>query len=68
MRIISAGDMDLKGTSRYTVIVAAAKRARQILEGAKPLVKHSSVKPVTIALEEINDGKVRWHHTKEGIK
>ena len=50
------------------MIVAAAKRARQILEGAKPLVKHSSVKPVTIALEEINDGKVRWHHTKEGIK
>jgi len=65
MRIISAGDMDLSGKSRYTVIVAAAKRARQLLEGAKPLVEHSSVKPVSIALEEINEGKVTWVYTKE---
>ncbi len=68
MRIISAGDMNMRGASRYTVVVAAAKRARQILEGAKPLVEHTSVKPVTIALEEINAGKVKWIHTKEGIK
>ena len=29
---------------------------------------HASVKPVTIALEEINSGKVKWVYTKEGIK
>ncbi len=58
----------MQGASRYTVIVAAAKRARQLLEGAQPLVDHASVKPVTIALEEINSGKVKWVYTKEGIK
>lgn len=68
MKVISAGDLNIKETSRYTVIVAAAKRARQLIEGAKPLVEPTSVKPVTIALEEISEGKVEWHQTQEGIK
>lgn len=68
MRPISSGDMNMRGESRYTIVVAAAKRARQILEGAPPNVVAYSVKPVTIALEELNAGVLKWVRTKEGIK
>ncbi|MGD9496437.1 MAG: DNA-directed RNA polymerase subunit omega [Armatimonadota bacterium] len=43
---------------RYTLVVAAAKRARQLKEGAVPLVRVSSSNPLTIALAEIHAGKV----------
>jgi len=39
--------------SKYTLVVAAARRARQLQEGAKPLVTVPSNKNVTIALAEI---------------
>ena len=44
--------------SRYSLAVAAAKRARQLKEGAVPLVKCGSNHPLTIALHEIAAGKV----------
>lgn len=44
--------------SRYSVVVAAAKRARQLKEGAVPLVRCGSNNPLTIALHEIAAGKV----------
>lgn len=69
MRPISSGDINMRGESRYTVIVAAAKRARQLLEGDTPLVKtKDATKPVTIALEELNAGRVHWIRTRDGIK
>jgi DNA-directed RNA polymerase omega subunit len=43
---------------RYTLVVAAAKRARQLKDGAVPLVKVASNNPLTIALAEIRAGKV----------
>lgn len=49
--------------SRYTLVVLAAKRARQILEGAKPQVEVNSEKPVTIALQEIAADKIIWERT-----
>lgn len=52
--------------NRYTLVVAAAKRARQILEGAEPLVNIDSNKPVSIALAEVAQGKVTCQPTKEG--
>ncbi len=54
--------------SRYTLVVQVAKRARQIVAGAKPLVSVDSDKPVTIAVNEANEGKVHYRRTKEGIK
>ncbi len=48
---------DLVG-SRYALAVATAKRARQLKEGAIPLVKCTTKHPVTIALHEIAAGKV----------
>ena len=44
--------------SRYSVVVAAAKRARQLKEGAVPLVRCDSNNPLTVALHEIAAGKV----------
>ena len=44
--------------SRYTLVAMAAKRARQLLEGAPPLVAIDSNKPVTIALHEIHEGRL----------
>jgi DNA-directed RNA polymerase subunit omega len=42
-----------KVDSKYTLVVLAAKRAREILNGSEPLVSCKSSKPVTVALEEI---------------
>lgn len=57
-----------KVDSRYTLVVAAAKRARQLADGAHKLTKASSDKPVTIAINEINENKITYVRTKSGIK
>ncbi len=54
--------------SRYTLVVAAAKRARQITEGAHKLTECNSEKPVTIAINEIDEQKITYIRTKSGIK
>ncbi|MCL1863094.1 MAG: DNA-directed RNA polymerase subunit omega, partial [Defluviitaleaceae bacterium] len=38
MEVIKQGErLDSRVTSRYTVVLAAAKRARQLTDGANPL-------------------------------
>lgn len=49
-----------KGDSRYTLVMLTAKRARQIVEGAEPLLKTNSKKPVSIALEEVIAGEITY--------
>ncbi len=49
-----------KGDSRYTLVMVTAKRARQIIEGAEPLVHTTSKKPVSIALEEVMQDKISY--------
>ena len=68
--MIEPGINELLGKvdSRYTLVVAAAKRARQIAEGAPKLTHVNSDKPVTIAIHEINENKVKYVRTKSGIK
>ena len=40
--------------SRYSIVLATAKRARQLIAGDEPLVKVKSVdKPLSIAIEEL---------------
>ena len=57
-----------KVDSRYTLVVAAAKRARQLAEGANKLTRCSSEKPVTVAINEINEDKITYVRTRTGIK
>ena len=46
--------------SRYSIVYATAKRARQIISGEEPLVKTvKNNKPLSIAIEELNSGKVK---------
>jgi DNA-directed RNA polymerase subunit omega len=61
-------ELSKKVDSRYTLVVEVAKRARQLVAGAKPFVSIDSDKPVTIAVNEVNEGKVHYRRTKEGIK
>lgn len=44
--------------SRYSLVIAAAKRARQIIDGAEPLTISDSIKPVSIATQEIFEKKI----------
>ncbi|MGI6778118.1 MAG: DNA-directed RNA polymerase subunit omega [Acetivibrionales bacterium] len=57
-----------KVDSRYTLVVAVAKRARQLAEGSKILTGHKSERFVTLAVNEIEEGKVSYTRTKNGIK
>ena len=57
-----------KVDSKYTLVVMASKRAREIMNGKNPMVSSSSNKPVTIALEEIANRKITYKRTKTGIK
>ena len=44
--------------SRYSIVLATSKRARQIIAGDKPLVDGRGKKPLSIAVEEVYKGKV----------
>lgn len=56
-----------KVDNRYTLVTAAAKRARKILEEEKS-DEEKTIKPVSSALEEIGAGKIKVERTKAGIK
>lgn len=45
--------------SRYSIVMATAKRARQIIAGDEPLVTAKVDKPLAIAVEELNQGKIK---------
>ncbi len=53
-------------TSRYTIVIAAAKRARQIIEGDEPMVKNIPGKPVSTAVDEILNNKIKVVPEGEG--
>ena len=45
--------------SRYSIVMATAKRARQLIDGDVPLVKTmDGEKPLSIAIDELNSGKI----------
>ena len=45
--------------SRYSIVIATAKRARQIIVGEEPMADAPSNKPLSIAVEELDEGKVK---------
>jgi DNA-directed RNA polymerase subunit omega len=45
--------------TRYAAAVIAAQRARQLSEGALPVVGTEATNPLTVALEELAAGKLR---------
>jgi len=57
-----------KVDSKYTLVVLAAKRARDLLDGAELKVNLKSTKNVTNALEEIIEDRITYERTKEVVK
>lgn len=45
--------------SRYSIVMATSKRARQIIDGEDALVNSIGKKPLSIAVEELNQGKIK---------
>ena len=46
--------------SRYSIVMATSKRARQIIDGEEPLVDTTEgTKPLSIAVDELNQGKIK---------
>lgn len=45
--------------SRYSIVLATAKRARQLINGEEPMITPSCNKPLSIAVEELYNSKVK---------
>ena len=46
--------------SRYTIVIAAAKRARQLIDGDEPMIEnYNEGKPVSTAVEELYENKIQ---------
>ena len=63
MEVINEGaeiDDEPLVTSRYSVVLATSKRARQLIAGAEPLVPNTAgKKPLSIAIDELYKGEVK---------
>ncbi len=53
-----------KAENRYVLAMLAAKRARQLVDGANPLVSSRHPNPATLASEEIIADKIKYRHGK----
>ena len=45
--------------SRYSIVMATSRRARQIISGDEPLVDGKDKKPLSVAVDELNQGKIK---------
>ncbi|MDD6157081.1 MAG: DNA-directed RNA polymerase subunit omega [Lachnospiraceae bacterium] len=45
--------------SRYSIVLATAKRARQLIDGAEPLSDAPCNKPLSIAVQELYKSQVK---------
>jgi len=54
--------------SKYTMVVLAAKRAREIVDDDSTVTTIKSSKPVTIALYEMFEKKISYERVAAGIK
>lgn len=53
-------DTTMSLNSRYSLVLAASKRARQIIAGSKPMVEGAEgKKPLSVAIDELYKGKVK---------
>ena len=52
--------------SRYSIVIAASKRARQLIAGAEPMVPGAAgKKPLSIAVDELYHQQVKVHPEDE---
>lgn len=62
MAIVNPNIVELseKVDCRYTLVVEASKRARQLVGGAQPLIDPKEMKPLMVAVDEINRGLLTY--------
>jgi len=51
--------------SRYTLVVEASKRGREIVGGAQPMIDAKEMKPLKVAVEEVNRGLLTYTNPPE---
>ncbi|MDD2414786.1 MAG: DNA-directed RNA polymerase subunit omega [Eubacteriaceae bacterium] len=68
MRYPAINDLISKAENKYELVLATAKRARELVDGVDPLVKVTVDNPVSIATKEIAEGEVRIVSHKEDKK
>ena len=55
---VEAGDTPVVN-SRYSIVMATSKRARQIIDGSAPLIENAAgKKPLSIAVEELEQSRI----------
>jgi DNA-directed RNA polymerase subunit omega len=52
--------------NKYALVIIASKRARQLKDGSLPMVDIDSANPVSVALEEVATGRVRFEEPPAG--
>jgi DNA-directed RNA polymerase subunit omega len=67
MARITVEDCLKKVESRFELVILAARRAKMIMKGAKPLVE-SNNRPIVAALREVAAGKVKFIDPEEREK
>lgn len=67
MARITVEDCLKKVESRFELVILAARRAKMIMRGAKPLVDADN-RPIVTALREVAAGKVKFINPKEMAK
>ena len=67
MSIVEPNIVELseKVDCRYTLVVEASKRGREIVNGAMPMIDAEGMKPLKIAVEEINRGLLTYDKPAE---
>ena len=58
LRYPAINEMIEKASNKYELVIATAKRARELIDDAQPLVKMDIDNPVSIATREIYEDKV----------
>ena len=56
----SINEIRKKADSRYTLVILAAKRARDIVEGKPTLTEEDTERPVSIAAHEIAEDLITY--------
>ena len=67
MSIVNPNVLELleHSDSRYTLVVEASKRGRQIVGVSQPLIDNTGMKPLKTAVEEINRGLLAFERPVE---
>lgn len=57
-----------KVENRYSLVIVTSKRARQIIQGDEVYTSVDSHKPLTLAINEVNEGAVTYERTSDSTK